>query len=169
MSHNTDDSKLFELLQRATLAGGAAIERAAKNEITVEWKPDRTMVMNLDIASQTAILKVLGNALPIVSEEDPASHSLIEQGSDLFVVDPLDGTSSCRRALKNYGKFIPSESGFGLFIGGGLRLKNRAQNKGDDCPLPLSSECNHSPTSCFIGGATPAQDGPETFLLNLGD
>jgi fructose-1,6-bisphosphatase/inositol monophosphatase family enzyme len=79
----------------------------------VQIKADQTMVMNLDIESQSRILSVLGKELPIVAEEDEASHTLIDGNGSYFLVDPLDGTTSCKRFLGQVGGHV----GYGPLVG----------------------------------------------------
>jgi fructose-1,6-bisphosphatase/inositol monophosphatase family enzyme len=50
---------------------------------------------------------------PIVAEEDEASHVLIESAGSYYLVDPLDGTTSCRRFLGERGGQI----GYGPLVG----------------------------------------------------
>ncbi len=79
----------------------------------VEVKPDNTLVMNLDLESQRIILQNLSGSYPIVAEEDPASHELIFHADTYFLVDPLDGTTSCKRFLGQRG----GQVGYGPLVG----------------------------------------------------
>ena len=92
-----------EVLLLESAIGDAAryFEKAIREEtrIDVSVKADKSLVLNLDLESQEIIRGVLGTTLPVVAEEDPASHSLIDSEPDYFLVDPLDGTSSCKRFL----------------------------------------------------------------------
>mgnify|MGYP003704990719 CR=1 FL=1 len=66
-------------------------------QIDVTLKADHTQVLNLDLESQRRILSKLSGSFPILAEEDEGSHSLIDAGGSYFLVDPLDGTTSCKR------------------------------------------------------------------------
>jgi fructose-1,6-bisphosphatase/inositol monophosphatase family enzyme len=80
---------------------------------TVEVKADNTLVMNLDLESQRIIMERLSGSYPIVAEEDPASHSRIADTESYFLVDPLDGTTSCKRFLGQLG----GQVGYGPLVG----------------------------------------------------
>jgi myo-inositol-1(or 4)-monophosphatase len=80
---------------------------------TVEMKADKTLVMNLDLESQRIIMSRLSGSYPIVAEEDPSSHSRIEHNDTYFLVDPLDGTTSCKRFLGQQG----GQVGYGPLVG----------------------------------------------------
>lgn len=115
----SDANSPIVLLERAVLAGGRAILELLASGGAVEStrKADNSLVLNLDLASQAAMHAVLKGAGTVVSEEDPASHAMITPGGSYWVVDPLDGTSSCRRSLVAYGKFVPGQVGFGPVAG----------------------------------------------------
>jgi len=97
-------------LEAAAYLDGAVTSGA---KLDVQVKPDKTLVMNLDLESQRRILAALGTTLPIVAEEDPSSHSLIDASGSYFLVDPLDGTTSCKRFLGQRG----GQVGFGPLVG----------------------------------------------------
>ena len=82
-------------------------------KIEVSVKADHSLVLNLDLESQRKILGRLKEAYPIVAEEDEASHRLIEQSSTYLLVDPLDGTTSCKRFLGQIG----GQVGYGPLVG----------------------------------------------------
>ena len=111
-------------MEAAALAAARHIIEAAlsKQRLEVNVKEDATLVLNLDIESQAIILEKLGGVLPVVAEEDPSSHRLIESAEDYLLVDPIDGTTSCKRFLSKRG----GQVGFGPLLGyvqnGCLRL-----------------------------------------------
>jgi fructose-1,6-bisphosphatase/inositol monophosphatase family enzyme len=88
-------------------------EARAGNELHVTVKADNTIVMNLDIESQQRILEALPTGVPIVAEEDESSHNLIHNGGTYFLVDPLDGTTSCKRFFGQQGGHV----GYGPLVG----------------------------------------------------
>lgn len=105
----------FDIIIGAVLEAARYLDRAntEKAELTVNVKADNTLVMNLDIESQRLILAGLGTKHPIVAEEDPASHSLIFSEKSFYLVDPLDGTTSCKRFLGQQG----GQVGYGPLVG----------------------------------------------------
>jgi fructose-1,6-bisphosphatase/inositol monophosphatase family enzyme len=84
----------------------------ANHALEVQVKPDNTLVMNIDLALQHEISKVLANEV-IVSEELPETHHLIGGQKEYFVIDPLDGTTSCKRFFTSRD----TQVGFGPMIG----------------------------------------------------
>jgi fructose-1,6-bisphosphatase/inositol monophosphatase family enzyme len=108
-------SDIVELVQEAVLDAARYLDQAVhsgkKPEVRV--KDDQTLVMNLDVESQRRILARLGSRCPIVAEEDPSSHSLISSANHYFLVDPLDGTTSCKRFLGLTG----GQVGYGPLVG----------------------------------------------------
>ncbi len=108
-------SRVAEQICAAVLDAGAYLDQASRSgeKLQVEVKPDKTLVMNLDLDSQRIILNRLSGTYPIVAEEDPASHGLISSSASYFLVDPLDGTTSCKRFLGQTGGHV----GFGPLVG----------------------------------------------------
>lgn len=102
-------------LQRAALAAGEHLLLAAKNRsvITTSIKPDKSIVLNLDLESQQIIRQVLGTTYPIVSEEDESSHAHVGSKDPYWIIDPLDGTTSCKRFLGQFDLQV----GFGPLVG----------------------------------------------------
>ena len=108
---------IIRSLEDATLKAGLHIEDAKKRgeRPTVNVKSDQSLVLNLDVECQKIIISELSihSDISIVAEEDPASHSLIDSKESFFLVDPLDGTTSCKRFLYEEGGQI----GFGPLVG----------------------------------------------------
>jgi fructose-1,6-bisphosphatase/inositol monophosphatase family enzyme len=102
-------------VESAVLDAARYIVQAARSgdKLEVNVKADHSLVLNLDIESQRRILSRLGTSFPIVAEEDEASHKLIESCSSYFLVDPLDGTTSCKRFLGQQG----GQVGYGPLVG----------------------------------------------------
>lgn len=107
--------EVVHLVESAVLEAAQYLREASHTRaaLEVKVKADKTLVMNLDIESQRRALSKLGNSLPIVAEEDESSHSLIEGGGSYFLVDPLDGTTSCKRFFGQTGGHV----GFGPLVG----------------------------------------------------
>lgn len=112
---NTLAHEIKKLIERAVLEAADYLDRAVNSgeKLDVQVKADKTLVMNLDLESQRRILAILGTAHPIVAEEDPASHGVIDSSNRYFLVDPLDGTTSCKRFLGQRG----GQVGFGPLVG----------------------------------------------------
>lgn len=102
-------------LESAVLAAAEYLEGAATSgvKLQVNVKADKTLVMNLDLESQRRILTKLPQTHPIVAEEDERSHTFIEKGGSYFLVDPLDGTTSCKRFFGQKGGHV----GYGPLAG----------------------------------------------------
>ena len=113
-----DFSKETTRLATAILeAAGYLWQKSLTDQIPeVSTKADHTMVLNLDIELEKLILEKLHGSLPIASEEDEKSHVLIGSSETYYVIDPIDGTTSCKRFLKSVGGQI----GFGP-LGGFVR------------------------------------------------
>lgn len=109
--------EIITTLEQAALAAGNHIQNAKKrrDSISVQVKSDQSLVLNLDVECQSIILSALESHsnIPIVAEETPSSHSLIDSAETYFLVDPLDGTTSCKRFLYEEG----GQVGFGPLIG----------------------------------------------------
>lgn len=108
-------TELIQVVEEAVLdAAQSLLEAAASGaalEVTV--KADHSLVMNLDLECQRRILARLGGRYPVVAEEDESSHQLIERAESFFLVDPLDGTTSCKRFLGQWG----GQVGYGPLVG----------------------------------------------------
>jgi fructose-1,6-bisphosphatase/inositol monophosphatase family enzyme len=107
--------EIVNTVESAVLDAAHYIVQAASSgdKLEVNVKADHSLVLNLDIESQRRILSRLGTAFPIVAEEDETSHNLIESCSSYFLVDPLDGTTSCKRFLGQQG----GQVGYGPLVG----------------------------------------------------
>jgi fructose-1,6-bisphosphatase/inositol monophosphatase family enzyme len=118
-SNNTREAILSEVagyIEAGVLDAARYLDNASSSgaELKVEVKADKTLVMNLDLESQRLILNRLASAgYPIVAEEDPTSHNLINSEQSYLLVDPLDGTTSCKRFLGQFGGHV----GFGPLVG----------------------------------------------------
>lgn len=119
MSQSEKDTDLLnqiqQLLTEAVLKAALYLDQAAisGDKPQVSIKSDNSLVMNLDLESQRIILDSLNGSFPIVAEEDPHSHSLIHSHPSYFLVDPLDGTTTCKRFLGERG----GQVGYGPLIG----------------------------------------------------
>jgi len=107
--------ELLQRMEKAALLAGAHLLAARKLSKSPEAfvKSDNSLVLNLDLECQDKIRQTLLGEIAILSEEDESSHDLMKAEGDYFVVDPIDGTASCKRFLKQDGGQI----GFGPLIG----------------------------------------------------
>lgn len=108
-------SELLLLLENAVLSAGCAmLDTLSSSQPVQVWrKADQSLLMNVDLEAQEHLLKSLSGVAPIVSEEDPSTHCLIEEKGDYLIVDPLDGTTSCKRFMAQEG----GQLGFGPLVG----------------------------------------------------
>jgi fructose-1,6-bisphosphatase/inositol monophosphatase family enzyme len=108
-------NEIVALLENAALDSGRniveTIESGSQPEV---WtKADNSLVMSVDIESQKRILAILGDSTLIVAEEDESTHSRVSTAESYFLIDPLDGTTSCRRFWNVRG----GQVGFGPLVG----------------------------------------------------
>ena len=93
-------------MKRIALQAGHLIMRHYRmSNFDVRLKDDRSPVTVADTASESYILRALGEAypsIPIISEEAASRNALPQVGRRCFLVDPLDGT---KNYLKRDGEF----------------------------------------------------------------
>lgn len=106
---------IVDTVEAAVLDAGRYLDEAGRSgaalEVTV--KADHTLVMNVDVESQRRVLSNLPAGHPVVAEEDESSHGLIHSAGSYFLVDPLDGTTSCKRFFGQKGGHV----GYGPLVG----------------------------------------------------
>ncbi len=81
--------------------------------IQVDRKADMTLVTSIDLGVQKLLIDRLQGQYPIVAEEDRSSHALLGREKSYLLIDPLDGTTSCKRFLNTIGGQI----GYGPLVG----------------------------------------------------
>lgn len=115
---------LVDKMERAALKAAKHLvaSRSQMDSIKVQVKSDSSLVMNLDLECEQLILDALADTIPLVSEESESSHGLIAQNGDYLIIDPIDGTASCKRYLNKLGGDI----GFGPLLGCVLNGKLKA-------------------------------------------
>lgn len=106
---------VLSVMANAVVASARHLDIAhqSRSMLDIQVKSDKSMVLNLDVESQGIILEKLGKTYPVIAEEDPQSHGLLTTACTYFTVDPLDGTTSCKRFLGHYG----GQVGFGPLVG----------------------------------------------------
>lgn len=95
-----DGRRFLDALTPVVLEAGDAIMAIHRNRPQAEMKGDGSPVTEADRAAEALILAALerqAGDIPVVSEENPSSHSLIPDGP-FFLVDPLDGTKEFLRS-----------------------------------------------------------------------
>jgi len=108
-------SHIVQAVESAVLDAAQYLENAATSGVAlqVNVKADHTLVMNLDLESQRRVLLKLPKGHKVVAEEDESSHGLIHSAESYFLVDPLDGTTSCKRFFGQKGGHV----GYGPLVG----------------------------------------------------
>ena len=111
------------MMDRRVMLMHRAVRKAAVRLVTLIEKPemvtharkaDRSWVLSLDLEANTVISSELrGSGVPLISEEEGNTHKLVGAPGTFFLIDPLDGTSVCRRFMsENNGQL-----GFGPLVG----------------------------------------------------
>ena len=101
----TPRAELLECMVSAVQAAGAAIMSSYGHAGEVRTKADRSPLTAADLASHRVLterLSVIVPALPVVSEEGPASDESRAAWAAYWLIDPLDGT---KEFLARNGEF----------------------------------------------------------------
>lgn len=88
-------------------------ELEAGGNLEASKKADASVLTRLDLESQSILRSKLEIGIPIISEEDQSSHVLLNTEGFLISLDPLDGTSACKRFKNTVG----GQVGFGPILG----------------------------------------------------
>lgn len=109
-----DDSHLVQRIEQAVLAAAQHLSTAIaeRRDLGARYKSDASVVTVLDLEAQEIILSHLTGLLPVVSEEDSTTHDFAAH-KDFILIDPLDGTTACRR----FSQLPPGQVGFGPLVG----------------------------------------------------
>lgn len=92
---------------KAARRGAAIINRASFDidRITVTEKAPNDFVTEIDQAAEQAIIDILKNAYPdhaILAEESGASDNLHDENENVWIIDPLDGTTNFIHGFPQY-------------------------------------------------------------------
>ncbi len=90
---STDYQQIASVMKEAAIEAGNQIMGIYAQDFQFEKKSDGSPVTEADNAAHSVIVSQLSSAfrnIPVVSEEDEASHGLADK--QFFLVDPLDGT-----------------------------------------------------------------------------
>ncbi|MBI1891793.1 MAG: inositol monophosphatase [Burkholderiales bacterium] len=92
---------------KAARRGAAVINRASfdVDRLKVSSKQQNDFVTEVDQAAEQAIIEVLKTAYPdhaILAEESGASADLSEQSENVWIIDPLDGTTNFIHGFPQY-------------------------------------------------------------------
>lgn len=92
---------------KAARRGGAVINRASfdLDQVNVTKKKHNDFVTEVDKAAEEAIIDVLKNAYPdhaILAEESGASANLHDENENVWIIDPIDGTTNFIHGFPQY-------------------------------------------------------------------
>jgi myo-inositol-1(or 4)-monophosphatase len=92
---------------KAARRGAAVINRASfdLDRVKVSTKQQNDFVTEVDQAAEQAIIEVLKTAYPdhaILAEESGASANLNDQSDNVWIIDPLDGTTNFIHGFPQY-------------------------------------------------------------------
>lgn len=108
-------ASINQVKQIARNAGKAVMKRVRRG-LKETFKDDTSPVTNADKKSHEIIKKALHKltpGIPIMSEEDPSSHTLAGSVKTFWCVDPVDST----RSMIRYSKGEKERDGFAINIG----------------------------------------------------
>lgn len=110
----TEIEPVLVRMELAVFAAAQHMLRAfqSRRSLAASRKADSSVLTILDLESQDLIRAILGSDIPVIAEEDPATHSLTTR-SEFFLIDPLDGTSACKRFPGIQG----GQVGYGPLVG----------------------------------------------------
>lgn len=86
-----DKKEVREVIEIVKQAAQVALKE--QESITIETKPDSTIVTNADIKVSEFLSKKLERFYPVLSEEN-YNKDLLKNNDTFFVIDPIDGTVS---------------------------------------------------------------------------
>jgi fructose-1,6-bisphosphatase/inositol monophosphatase family enzyme len=111
------------MIDRHVILMHRAVRKAAVRLVTLIEKPemvthvrkaDRSWVLSLDLEANQVITRELrGSGVSLISEEEGDTHRWIGAPGTFFLIDPLDGTSVCRRFMNERN----GQLGFGPIVG----------------------------------------------------
>ena len=92
---------------KAARRGASIINRASfdLDRVTVTEKQHNDFVTEVDQAAEQAIIEILQNAYPshaILAEESGASANLHDENENVWIIDPLDGTTNFIHGYPQY-------------------------------------------------------------------
>lgn len=92
---------------KAARRGAAIINRASfdLDRVTVTEKQHNDFVTDVDQAAEQAIIEILLNAYPshaVLAEESGASTNLHDENENVWIIDPLDGTTNFIHGYPQY-------------------------------------------------------------------
>lgn len=111
MSEHFPEQQLIDQVLRIVREAGEVVmgvyRRAESNQsaLGVQHKDDNSPVTEADLRANailTAALKAMTPGIPVVSEEDPHSHSFRRRDNQFWLLDPVDGT---REFINRTGEF----------------------------------------------------------------
>jgi fructose-1,6-bisphosphatase/inositol monophosphatase family enzyme len=111
---NYMNHEVIPLIERAVFASAQHMLSAfcSGRALQATHKADASVLTILDVESQEIIRQILGGVVPVVAEEDSLTHSF-ENLSEFILIDPLDGTSACKR----FPGVVGGQVGYGPLVG----------------------------------------------------
>jgi 3'(2'), 5'-bisphosphate nucleotidase len=100
-----DANPALPLLLALVREAGAAVMQVYRRGGAVQAKPDASPLTEADLAAHAILtrgLSAMTPAIPVVSEEDAASHAFRRAEGSFWLIDPLDGT---REFVARNGEF----------------------------------------------------------------
>lgn len=109
-------SEYLEILERGVLAGSSVILRAvdAGAQLRSWRKFDKSLVSELDLEAEGAIIAAIEGGIPCRSEERDGASLFVAPKEWWCSIDPVDGTTTCLRFLTAQGG---CQVGFGPLLG----------------------------------------------------
>ncbi len=101
----SEHRQALDLALEAALTGGAILRERRSQTREVSFKGRRDIVTDADFASDRAIHDLIHRRFPdhlILSEEDPNREASISRAENLWIIDPLDGTTNYSRDYPVY-------------------------------------------------------------------
>lgn len=98
-------NNLSQALVEITSQASAAVRKIQVEGMNSRYKKDRSVVTDGDLASESIILPLLQKLtphIPVISEEAFAANPRMHVPRTLWLVDPIDGTSSYARGNSTY-------------------------------------------------------------------
>lgn len=105
MTHRSSDEALLHLAAETAARAGRLILDIRARGLAVSQKTDRSLVTDADHAAELLILEALRAAdpsTPVIAEEEVAAGLAPEAASEVWLVDPLDGTRDFVAGLPDF-------------------------------------------------------------------
>src|SRR5690349_5102873 len=91
------NQSMYAFLSETMALAGAELIKRRGAKLSISFKADASLVTEADLASERVIIERINRFFPddlIYSEEAGLSSPARRQGSHIWVIDPLDGTTN---------------------------------------------------------------------------